>query len=229
MISLQICKNSVAELWADHRSPVSWTLAPAQELPDSPVTNGAGLRGSGSTAWGCRWVLGALGCLPHLGLCRKQWHNTGRGRRKGTARTGSSHQTALSVEPWTSIKITVGNHTLGFCCNLGEVLTPLCLSLLTSTINMVVQWEELWWWTFHDQNKIIKKSYIRMWCFEHHWKFFMEAKVLTRKMCSTLSQNSGFVQEIRREIIYVSWRRLWWDDHRGLFYLKSLRLKICTT
>lgn len=45
---------------------------------------------------------------------------------------------------------------------------------------------------------------MRMWCFEHHLKFFIKAKVLIRKMCSTLSQNSAFVQQIHQEIIYVS-------------------------
>lgn len=146
MISLQICKNSVAELQADPMSPGSWAPAPAHSrsclIPPSLPGQGSGGSELGGTTYripvgafappGCRWVLGAVGMSPLSWDCLQGTQARGGGK----VQFGSS----LSLN---GLKIAVGKCTLSLY-NLREVLSPPGPSLPTDTVNMTALQGDLW-------------------------------------------------------------------------------------
>lgn len=112
-----------------------------QELPDSSVTARAGLGGSWSMAWGCRWVLGALGCLSHLGLHREQGHGLG---AEGRWQQGQAAHARQPFQQQPEPKWAKNNNEKTH----SDVVVTLGKSwLLHASVYPSLQllWEDLWW------------------------------------------------------------------------------------
>lgn len=170
MISLQICRNSVAELRADPRSPVSWTPALAGSrsclIPPSQPGHGRGalsLPVPRSTAlWVLSTTVGAGGRWerwggvprPRVGQpARSAWsggsRDVGWGPWEGAGRDGQ-HATEGSFGSslsWNEFKITVGKCTSSLY-DLREALAPPGLSLPTYVVNTMALQEDLGRWIF---------------------------------------------------------------------------------
>lgn len=121
------------------------------------------------------------------------------------ARGGGKVQFGSSLS-LNGLKIAVGKCTLSLY-NLREVLSPPGPSLPTETVNMTALQGDLWRFLLFffmakrmKNRGILPRNVVRSPSFEG---FFVKAKVLTRKIYSTLSENLGFLQEIHREITYL--------------------------